>query len=63
METKKLNYITIEYECEEELLNDIIKKFDTERYKDCYVNVNCLYSENQNAFINFDFYFLKCCLF
>lgn len=57
MKTKKLKYITVDYECEEELLNKIIPTFNVEEYKDAYLNINCLLNTENNFFINFEHWY------
>lgn len=57
MSTLKSKYITVDYECSENLLNQILKKFDNASYDGCYLNINCLCSLEHNLFINFKFYY------
>lgn len=52
-----LKYITVEYDCSNELAEQIYCQFNKEEFEDCYININKLLDDNYKMFINYNFYF------
>lgn len=55
MKEKKLNYITVMYECSDETAEQIYKHFDTEENRNCFYSINVL--KTLDFFINFEWYY------
>ena len=55
MTEKKLNYITVLYDCSDELANKFIEKFDIEENENCFISINVTFSDNY--YINFKYYY------
>jgi len=55
MTEKKLNHITVWYECSDELAEKIYKQFDIEENKNNFYSINVL--KNEKYYLNFEFYF------
>ena len=54
---KKLQYITIRYNCSEELMKQIASIFDKKEYVDCFVCINYLDTDDGKSFIDFTTYY------
>ena len=56
MKEKKLNYITVMYDCSDETAEEIYKVFDTVENKDCFYSINVI--KVPEFFINFEWYYV-----
>lgn len=54
---KKLQYITVRYNCSEELMEQITSIFDKKEYADCFVCINYLDTDDNKSFIDFTTYY------
>ena len=53
---KKLEYITVRYDCSDELAERICTDFNIEENSGSFVCINCLLTDDYSRFMSFDLY-------